>query len=45
MIPQTEPGLGSLPAVPWGKATGLGTVWAVAASAVGVLLWWLTHPT
>jgi len=37
--------MGSLATVPWGKAAGLGTAWAVAASVAGVLLWWWTHPT
>ena len=37
--------MGSLDTAPWGKAAGLGTAWAVAASAVSVLLWWWTHPT
>jgi hypothetical protein len=42
---KAEVGTGSLAPVPWGKAAGLGTAWAVAASAVSALLWWWTHPT
>jgi hypothetical protein len=35
----------SLATLPWAKAAGFGTAWAVTASAVSVLLWWWTHPT
>jgi hypothetical protein len=42
---KAEAGTGGLATVPWGKATGLGVAWAIAASAVSVLLWWWTHPT
>src|SRR5438874_8765109 len=42
---KAEAGTGGLATVPWAKAAGLGTAWAVATSAVSVLLWWWTHPT